>query len=71
VNESTRGGISTFREFTGNTFSRDTQDFVNRLTEDRAVSSEWAMDNYEDAYTHDAPAMVPETVQNTTTEVGL
>jgi hypothetical protein len=65
------GKQDTFREFTGNTFSRDTQDFVKRLTEDRAVPSEWAVDNYEDAYPHDAPAMVPETVQNTTTEAGL
>ncbi|MGA9354647.1 MAG: hypothetical protein WBV46_13225 [Terriglobales bacterium] len=65
------GKLETFRQFTGNTFSRDTQKFVNRLTKDGAVPSEWAVDNYEDTYPHDAPAMVPDTVTNTTTEVGL
>jgi hypothetical protein len=65
------GQLETFDEFTGNTFSRDTRDFVDRLTEERAVPSEWAVDNYEDTYPNDAPAMVPETVRNTTTEVGL
>ena len=39
--------------------------------EEHAVPSEWAVDNYEDTFPHDAPAMVPETVLNTTTEVGL
>jgi hypothetical protein len=29
------------------------------------------VDNYEDTYPNDAPAMVPDTVRNTTTEVGL
>jgi hypothetical protein len=65
------GHLETFRQFTGNTFSRDTRDFVNHLTEEHAVPSEWAVDNYEDPYPHDAPAVVPETVRNTTTEVGL
>jgi len=65
------GRLETFRQFTDNTFSRDTQDFVNRLRAEHAVPSEWAVDNYEDTYPHDAPAMVPETVRNTTTEVGL
>jgi hypothetical protein len=65
------GKLETFREFTGNTFSGDTQNFVDRLTKDGAIPSEWAVDNYEDTYPHDAPAMVPETVTNTTTEVGL
>src|SRR5208282_2058841 len=65
------GQLETFRQFTGNTFSRDTQVFVSRLNEGHAVPSEWAVDNYEDTYPHDAPAMVPETVRNTTTEVGL
>jgi hypothetical protein len=65
------GRLETFRQFTGNTFSRDTQDFVQHLTKAGAVPSEWAVDNYEDTYPHDAPAMVPETVLNTTTEVGL
>jgi hypothetical protein len=65
------GQLETFDEFTGNTFSRDTRDFVDRLTEEQAVPSEWAVDNYEDTYPNDAPAMVPETVRNTTTEVGL
>jgi hypothetical protein len=65
------GKQDTFREFTDNTFSQDTQDFVKRLTAEHAIPSEWSVDNYEDTYTNDAPAMVPETVQNTTTEVGL
>jgi hypothetical protein len=65
------GKLETFREFTGNTFGSDTPKFVDRLTKDGAVPSEWAVDNYEDTYPHDAPAMVPETVTNTTTEVGL
>jgi len=44
---------------------------VRRLLEEHAVPSEWAVDNYEDTYPNDAPAMVPETARNTTTEVGL
>ncbi|HEV8015911.1 MAG TPA: hypothetical protein VGP48_10280 [Stellaceae bacterium] len=60
-----------FRQFTDNTFDRDTQEFVRRLTAEDAVPSEWAVDDYEDTYPLDAPAMVPETVQNTATEVGL
>jgi hypothetical protein len=65
------GQLETFREFTDNTFSRDTREFVRRLTEEHAVPSQWSVDNYEDTYPDDAPAMVPETVRNTTTEVGL
>jgi len=65
------GQLDTFYQFTGNTFSRDTREFVKRLTEEQAVPSEWSVDNYEDTYPNDAPAMVPETVRNTTTEVGL
>jgi len=60
-----------FRQFTNNTFSRDTQTFVRRLTREQAIPSQWAVDNYEDPYPHDVPAVVPETVRNTTTEVGL
>lgn len=65
------GQPETFDEFTGNTFGHDTQVFVNRLLEEHAVPSQWAVDNYEDTHPHDAPAMVPETARNTTTEVGL
>jgi hypothetical protein len=65
------GQPETFRQFTDNTFSRDTQEFVSRLVKEHAVPSEWAVDNYEDTHPHDAPAMVPETARNTTTEVGL
>jgi hypothetical protein len=65
------GQLETFDEFTNNTFSQDTRDFVRLLAEDHAVPSEWAIDNYEDTYPNDHPAMVPETVRNTTTEVGL
>lgn len=60
-----------FRQFTGNTFSSDTEKFVKMLTEANAVPSEWAVDNYEDPYPEDAPAMVPEAVANTSTAVGL
>ena len=65
------GQLETFSQFTGNTFSRDTQEFVSRLAKEHTVPSEWAVDNYEDTYPDDGPAMVPETVRNTTTEVGL
>jgi hypothetical protein len=65
------GQLETFDEFTGNTFTHDTQVFASRLLEEHAVPSEWAVENYEDTYPHDAPAMVPETARNTTTEVGL
>jgi hypothetical protein len=65
------GQLETFRQFTDNTFSRDTREFVSHLKEEQAVPSQWAVDNYEDTYPHDAPAMVPETVRNTTTAVGL
>jgi hypothetical protein len=60
-----------FRQFTGNTFSSDTENFVNILAAANAVPSEWAVDNYEDPYEEDAPAAVPDTVPNTTTAVGL
>lgn len=65
------GEPDTFREFTDNTFSHDTELFVARLTRDQAVPSEWAVDNYEDPYPHDAPAVIPETAPNTTSAVGL
>jgi hypothetical protein len=65
------GKMETFDEFTGNTFESDTREFVRRLTEAHAIPSEWSVDNYEDTYPHDGPAMVPESVRNTTTAVGL
>ncbi len=65
------GQLETFSQFTGNTFSRDTKEFVRRLLKENAVPSEWAVDNYEDIYPDDAPAMVPETTRNTTTHLGL
>ena len=65
------GQLATFDQFTGNTFAQDTEEFVRRLTEEDAVPTEWSVDNYEDTYAHDAPAMVPETVVNTTTQIGL
>jgi len=65
------GQLETFDQFTDNPFSSDTEIFVRRLVEEHAVPSEWAVDNYEDTYPHDAPAMVPETALNTTTAVGL
>ncbi len=66
-----KGKPDTFRQFTNNTFSSDTRTFVSRLSEQQAIPSEWSVDNYEDPYPHDTPAVVPETVQNTTTAVGL
>ena len=65
------GQLETFRQFTDNNFENETREFVRRLVKERAVPTEWAVDNYEDTYPRDGPAMVPETVRNTTTEVGL
>ena len=65
------GKLETFTQFTGNTFSRDTRIFVRYLEKEAAIPSEWAVDNYEDRYPDDAPAMVPDTIRNTTTEVAL
>ena len=66
-----KGNPETFRQFASNTFSSDTEMFVNYLRRHQAIPSEWSVDNYEDPYPHDNPAVVPETVQNTTTAVGL
>ncbi|MGA8538777.1 MAG: hypothetical protein WB566_04720 [Terriglobales bacterium] len=66
-----KGKLDTFRQFTSNTFSGDTQTFVHVLTRQQAIPSEWSVDNYEDPYPHDNPAVAPETVRNTTTAVGL
>jgi hypothetical protein len=66
-----KGKADTFRQFTGNTFSSDTRTFVRELSRQQAIPSEWSVDNYEDPYPHDTPAAGPETVRNTTTEVGL
>ena len=66
-----KGKPDTFREFHNNTFSSDTQTFVSELSQQQAIPSEWSVDNYEDPYPHDTPAVVPETIQNTTTAVGL
>jgi hypothetical protein len=66
-----KGEPDAFRQFTTNTFSIDTVTFVRRLTQQHAIPSEWSVDNYEDPYPHDTPAVVPETVRNTTTAVGL
>ena len=66
-----KGKPDTFREFTNNTFSSDTRTFVSELSQQRAIPSEWSVDNYEDPYPHDTRAVAPETVENTTTAVGL
>lgn len=66
-----KGNPDTFRQFTNNTFSSDTRKFVSQLSRQKAIPSEWSVDNYEDPYPHDTPAVVPETVRNTTTAVGL
>jgi hypothetical protein len=65
-----RGSRFTSGNSPGNTFSSETEKFVNILAVENAVPSEWAVDNYEDPYPEDAPAMAPDTVPNTTT-VGL
>lgn len=66
-----KGKQDTFRQFTTNTFSSDTQTFIGRLSQQQAIPSEWSVDNYEELYAHDTPSVVPETVTNTTTAVGL
>ncbi len=65
------GKLVTFKYFTDNTFARDTRNFVSYLTNEKAIPSEWSADNCEDTYPNDAPAMVPDTGENTTTQVGL
>jgi hypothetical protein len=65
------GQPDTFRQFTNNTFSKDTQTFVNLLTQYLAIPSQWSVDNYEDPYPRDTPAVAPESAPNTTTAVGL
>ena len=66
-----KGKPDTFRQFTHNTFSSDTKTFVRYLRRQKAIPSEWSVDNYEDTYPHDNAAVAPETVENTTTAVGL
>ena len=66
-----KGKPDSFRQFTNNTFSSDTRTFVRQLSQQQAIPSEWSVDDYEDPYPHDAAAVVPETVRNTTTAVGL
>jgi hypothetical protein len=66
-----KGKLATFRQFTGNTFAADTQKLVRQLCRQNAIPSEWSVDNYEDPYPHDNPAVAPETAPNTTTGVGL
>ncbi len=52
-------------------FTADTQKFVGVLALHNAVPSEWAVDDYENTDANDAKAMGPDTVVNTTTNVGL
>jgi hypothetical protein len=66
-----KGEPDHFRQFTNNTFSSDTQTFVSYLSQQRAIPSEWSVDNYEEPYPHDDRAVAPETVPNTTTAVAL
>jgi hypothetical protein len=53
------------------TFAEGTKEFVSILLADDAVPTEWAVDNYENTDPNDANAMGPETLVNTTTQVGL
>jgi hypothetical protein len=66
-----KGKPDHFRQFADNRFSSDTEMFVSYLSQQQAIPSEWSVDNYEDPYPHDDPAVAPETVPNTTTAVGL
>ena len=66
-----KGNPDTFRQFTSNTFGSDTRTLVRQLSRQEAIPSQWSVDNYEDPYPHDTPAIVPEAVPNTTTAVGL
>jgi hypothetical protein len=52
-------------------FTEDTKNFVSVLLANDAVPSEWAVDDYENVHPDDAKAMGPDTLVNTTTEVGL
>jgi hypothetical protein len=56
---------------TRRTFTGDTEKLVNVLTRHDAVPTEWAVDDYENVNPNDANAMGPDTVVNTTTQVGL
>jgi hypothetical protein len=69
--DNSKGKPDHFRQFTSNTFGSDTQTFVRYLIQQQAIPSEWSVDNYEDPYSHDDPAVAPESVPNTTTAVGL
>jgi hypothetical protein len=52
-------------------FTADSRKFVDVLTLHSAVPSEWAVDDYENTDPDDANAMGPDSVVNTTTNVGL
>lgn len=52
-------------------FTADTQKFVAALTFHNALPSEWAVDDYENTDPNDGKAMGPDSVVNTTTNVGL
>jgi hypothetical protein len=53
------------------TFSEDTKRFVGILGAAGAVPTEWSVDDYENTDPNDARAMGPDTLRNTTTQVGL
>jgi hypothetical protein len=53
------------------TFSEDTKKFVDLLALHNAVPSEWAVDDYENTNPNDEKAMGPDTLVNSTTNVGL
>jgi hypothetical protein len=52
-------------------FTENTKEFVKVLASHNAVPSEWAVDDYENLHPNDARAMGPDTLVNTTSEVGL
>jgi hypothetical protein len=52
-------------------FSRDTKAFVSALVAAGTIPTEWVVDDYENTNPNDAHAMGPDTLANTTTNVGL
>ena len=52
-------------------FTEDTEKFVKTLTNNDAVPSEWAVDDYENTNANDANAMGPDTAVDTTANVAL
>ena len=61
----------TARKLARNTFRQDTEIFVKQLADASAVPSEWVVENYADTNPTDAPAVGPDTLPNSVSEVAL